>query len=175
MLAHHRVERLLSRVEVQVFYRPWFTGVHLPDYESAKVKYVVEDVIRHARAYGLALQPGAYVDLAAACRVFLLARGRGVGRPFNEGVHSARWLEGLDISQPDVLRRIASQAGLSASAVEEALAGGPWTLALEGEMADGQSAGVFGVPFFEFEEQKFWGNDRLDWLLAAVNGEVTPR
>lgn len=174
MLAHHRIEGLLAGSDVRLRYRPWFTGVRLPDYDSPKVRYVVEDVIRHARAYGLALRPGAYVDLGAACRGFLLARERGRGRAFNDGVHRARWADGLDISQHEVLRRVAAECGLEAVAFEEALAGGRWAAVLQAELAAGREAGVFGIPFFEFAGQKFWGNDRLEWLVAAVRSEGAP-
>lgn len=168
MLAHHRIEGLLSGLDVRIRHRPWFVGVQRPDYDSPKVQYVVEDVIRHARALGLALRPGAYVDLGAACRGFLFARSLGAGRVYNEGVHRARWLEGRDISQPAVLHAIAAECGLESQGFEEALAGGPWARAMEQELADARRSGVFGVPFLEFEGQKFWGNDRLDWLVAAV-------
>ena len=132
------------------------------------MKYVVEDVIRYARAYGLHLRPGAYVDLSAACRGFLLARESGVARAYNQGVHLARWHEGLDISQPDVLCQIAAGCGLEQRAFGEALKGGRFIEKMKCEQADAIAAGVFGVPFFEFEGQRFWGNDRLEWLLEAA-------
>ena len=36
---------------------------------------------------------------------------------------------------------------------------------------------IFGVPFFVYRNQKFWGNDRLEWLLRAIfddNGRAVP-
>jgi 2-hydroxychromene-2-carboxylate isomerase len=172
MLAHHRIEDAVAGLDVSIRYRAWFAGVTLPDYKSAKVQYVVEDVIRYARAYGLHLRPGAYVDLSAACRGFLLARESGVARAYNEGVHLARWRNGLDISQPDVLSRVAAGCGLEPRAFEEALKGGRFIEEMKREQADAIAAGVFGVPFFEFEGHRFWGNDRLEWLLAAARGEA---
>jgi len=29
--------------------------------------------------------------------------------------------------------------------------------------------GVFGVPYFVYGENRFWGNDRLDLLLAMIS------
>jgi 2-hydroxychromene-2-carboxylate isomerase len=168
MLAHHRIETLLKGHDIRIRYRPWFTGVHLPDYDSPKVQYVVEDVIRLARAYGLALRPGSYVDLGAACRGFLMAREQGCARVYNEGIHRARWFEARDISDPDVLRSIAAGCGLEKGTFEEALAGGRVADAKETELEDARAAGVFGHPFLMFEGQKFWGNDRLEWLLEAI-------
>lgn len=168
MLAHERIEGVLAGLDVDVLYRPRVTDVRKPDYDSPKVQYVVEDVIRHARRCGLVLHPGPYVDLGAARRGFLLARGCGRGRAYNEGVHRARWREGRDISQPEVLRAIAAECGLDADSFSEALAGGRFDDAMEVERADAIAAGVFGVPFFEFAGEKFWGNDRVEWLLAAI-------
>jgi hypothetical protein len=31
-----------------------------------------------------------------------------------------------------------------------------------------ETDGVFGFPFFVYAGQKFWGNDRVEWLVRAI-------
>ena len=33
-------------------------------------------------------------------------------------------------------------------------------------------AGVFGAPLFIYEGKRFWGNDRVDWLVRELTKEV---
>ena len=35
-----------------------------------------------------------------------------------------------------------------------------------------RESGVFGVPTFVHREQKFWGNDRLEWLVRAIRRDA---
>jgi 2-hydroxychromene-2-carboxylate isomerase len=168
MLAYTRAEGLLDPLGVRLVYRPYYPQLTLPDRSSAKVRYVVEDVLRYARAYGLRLNPGPYVDLSLACRGFLFAKERGAERLYQRELHRARWRDAEDISQPETLCRAAQACGLSPSELADAIESPKYAERMEQETAAAAEAGVFGIPFLQFEGQSFWGNDRLEWLVEAV-------
>src|SRR5262245_15787241 len=113
MLAYTRAESLLDPLGVRLDYRPYYPKLTLPDRSSPKVRYVVEDVLRFAKAYGLRLNPGPYVDLSLACRGFLFAKERGAERTYQRELHRARWHDAEDVSQPEILYRAAEASGLS--------------------------------------------------------------
>ena len=37
---------------------------------------------------------------------------------------------------------------------------------------DAGTDGVFGFPFFLFRGQRFWGNDRIEWLVRAIQASA---
>jgi 2-hydroxychromene-2-carboxylate isomerase len=44
----------------------------------------------------------------------------------------------------------------------------PYRQELEKINAEAEEDGVFGFPFFVYAGQKFWGNDRIEWLVRAI-------
>lgn len=74
----------------------------------------------------------------------------------------ACWLEERDISDAETLLAIAAENNLDGSALLVDSAG-----AIEERTQDSVKAvelGVFGAPSYSFDEQLFWGQDRLDFL-----------
>ena len=74
----------------------------------------------------------------------------------------ACWLEERDISDADTLLAIAKENNLDGSVLLANSAG-----AIEERTQDSIKAvelGVFGAPSYRFDEQLFWGQDRLDFL-----------
>jgi hypothetical protein len=35
-------------------------------------------------------------------------------------------------------------------------------------MLRGNRDGLFGVPLFVYDEKKYWGNDRIEWLIRDI-------
>jgi 2-hydroxychromene-2-carboxylate isomerase len=140
------------------------------DMSRAKALYILQDVRRLASARDIQLawptdrRPWWEVSHLA----YLVAAREGYGPAFIEGVYGARWMEGLDISQPATIARIASALGLDPAPYVGAAADP--AIRAEGlrVLLDIESDGVFGVPFFVHGHQRYWGLDRLDQFAAAL-------
>ncbi|MBM2712941.1 2-hydroxychromene-2-carboxylate isomerase [Mesorhizobium caraganae] len=80
----------------------------------------------------------------------------------------AAWVDELDIASPEVLLDLAGRS-LNGPVRLLELAGSP---AIQEEFRRYSDAaierGVFGSPFYLFEDEMFWGQDRLDFLEDAV-------
>lgn len=169
-LASTRIERELAPHSVELECKPIYsprTGPP-PDFSSPKFQYLFQDVGRFAKAYGLALNPGPFTDTRKACLGFFFAEAQGCGGAYRHAVYAARWLEGKDIGEEAVLGEIAEKCGLDRGAYLAALSDPATQQALDQSNRDGEADGVFGFPFFIFGEQKFWGNDRIEWLVRAL-------
>ena len=35
-------------------------------------------------------------------------------------------------------------------------------------MLQGLEDGIFGVPYFAYRDERFWGHDRLPWLIRSI-------
>jgi 2-hydroxychromene-2-carboxylate isomerase len=172
-LAFHRIDRALEGLPVEVRRIPVYPPPQFdndPAASPVKLHYVLTDVERIAGAYGLSVRWPTVRDTRWLLphAAYLCAEDLGKGAAFARAVFAARFLEGQDVGDPGTLARLAGACGLDGEALLRA-AGDP---ALEGRVAEGIFEGVreglFGVPFFVYRDQAFWGNDRLEWLVRAV-------
>ncbi len=169
-LANTRLERELASLGVTVEYRPVYSprSGGGPDPNSPRIKYIFEDVRRFADLYGLRLNPGPFADTRRACLGFFFARAEGRGKAYHDGVYAARFLDAQNIGQPETLVAVAERAGLDRARFLAALDDPQWDAALTASSAAAQADGVFGFPFFLFQGQRFWGNDRIEWVARAI-------
>lgn len=107
--------------------------------------------------------PSAYAVIAAQ------AAGADVA-PLVQALGRAVWAEERDIADDAVLRAILAEQGLDPGLVNSGLFIGAETYARNLEEA--VAAGVFGAPFYILREtgERFWGQDRLDFLDQALAG-----
>lgn len=169
-LANSRLEKELAAFAAEVEYKPVYsprTGGG-PDPSSPRFKYMFEDVQRFAASYGLALNPGPFADTKRACLGFFFAQEKGRGTAYHDGVYRARWLEGKDIGVAETLAEIAARGGLDRDEFLGALTDPRYESALDRSNKDAQADEVFGFPFFIYEGKRFWGNDRIEWLVREL-------
>lgn len=132
--------------------------------------YMLQDVRRLVRERGLAMAWP--VDQEPVWEVshlaYVAAERLGKGRAFIDAAYRARWEQGRNISDPEVMAAIGGELGIDPGT----LAGAGTDPALREEGARRLEAlhrdGVFGVPYFINGFEKFWGVDRL----AAFAGSV---
>lgn len=86
-----------------------------------------------------------------AHRLAALAAEHGQADTVDEALRRAHFSEGRAISDPVVLREIASDAGLPADAVDRLLNGDSYTDTVQQDVDTARQIGVRGVPFFVFD------------------------
>jgi 2-hydroxychromene-2-carboxylate isomerase len=170
-LANTRIGAEMASVGGELDYRPVYsprTAGGGPDMNSPKMTYIFEDAGRFAEAYGLTINPGPFADTKKACLGLFFAQAHGKGREYHDEVYRARWLEGKDLGQDDVLVGIAESCGLDGAGFRAALADERHQKDLDRSNANAQEDRVFGVPTFVYGGERFWGNDRIEWLVRKM-------
>ena len=141
-----------------------------------KRSYQYEDAARWARKLGLPWHSSAPfqgpVDAMDASIGYYVAREKSTERAYRNGVFRARWVEGRDIADRGVLGDCARDAGLSRDDFLKGLDDEHCRDAFWARALAGLEEGVFGVPFFVVNGERFWGNDRLEFLLDALRGRT---
>ncbi|MEU9113905.1 DsbA family protein [Streptomyces sp. NPDC048483] len=183
-LAHHDLLTHYPDVAEQIDWLPFWepdegyrqqldaSDVRLPYVPMSREKhlYILQDVRRLARDRGLA---NAWpVDRSPRWEVshlaYLVAEEHGLGREFIAAVYRARWEDGFDICDPEVIGGIGKELGMDprllAGACDDPGVRARGELALDAVHRDG----VFGVPYFITGFDKFWGVDRLSAFVAAL-------
>ena len=174
-IAAERLDAELGDLGVPIERVPVFPTPGLfPNDPSAmpdKVAYLLQDVPRLAREYGLTLRfpPTSDTDWALSHAAFLGAESEGAGQRFMVEVFRKRFSAGLDLGEDDVIADAARKAGLNPDPV---LAAGH-SEALRAEVSDGwrlasERDRIFGVPSFVYAGKLYWGQDRMHFLRNAV-------
>jgi len=136
-----------------------------------KNSYQYEDAARWARKLGLSWNPPDDRPVTLDASVgYYVARESGVERAYRNRVFKARWSEGRDIDDRGVLAECAADVGLLTETFKRALDDRKYHDELSARGLAGMEDRVFGVPLFVVDGERFWGNDRLEFLsdfLAA--------
>lgn len=132
--------------------------------------YILQDVKGLAAQYGYNVKwpvDGPTPNWEVPHLAYLAARNAGHGRSVFWAIYAARWEEGRDICDPATMVEIEKNHGLkdllsTAAEVEE--------IRMQGVDAieQGHDDSAFGVPFFVIGREKFWGQDRLDFVLKKM-------
>ena len=118
------------------------------------------------------LQPkfaGADPNEAARWVLAALEHGTAAGLAMTGGVLRARWAEEHDASDPATLRYVAHHIGLDADAVAKRAAHPEIQARYDAVTQQAIDAQVFGAPWYVYQGQPYWGQDRLDFLARALS------
>jgi 2-hydroxychromene-2-carboxylate isomerase len=179
-----RVPDATSRVEFLPYWDPdaqTSAGLSARDAEfhyapmtKAKHLYILHDTKRQARRLGLGMvwpiddEPWWELPHLA----YLRARRLGAGPAFYSAVMAARWERGENICEAPVIRDLADGLGLDAAALLDA----PHSPEIRAEGVDclvtAYEDDIFGVPYFRIGRHRFWGLDRVDDFIEALESTV---
>jgi predicted DsbA family dithiol-disulfide isomerase len=96
------------------------------------------------------------------------ARDQGKLEPFQARVMDAYWSQGQDIGDPEVLVRLAQDAGLSAEEARRALKAPEYTARVAATRQEASRAGVSGVPAFFIGGARVVGCQPYEVLAEAA-------
>jgi 2-hydroxychromene-2-carboxylate isomerase len=88
--------------------------------------------------------------------------------PYLRRAFPAVWEQELNLADPDVIRRIADDAGLPGERLVERSASEEIGAAYEQNRQDAIAADVFGSPVYVLDGEVFWGQDRIELLADAL-------
>lgn len=169
--------RLATLREAEIVYRPMFlgavlrdTGNRAPGEVEAKYRYLLDDLQRWARHYGVQfrMNPKFPQNTLGALRLAILARHKGCFAELHQRLFDAMWVHGADLSDEAVLAAIVMDAGLSPDEMLAGIGAGAIKDELKANTAEAIGRGAFGAPTFFVGEQMFFGNDRFDFVREAL-------
>ncbi|QIE55480.1 2-hydroxychromene-2-carboxylate isomerase [Pikeienuella piscinae] len=184
-LAGDGLERIAAKHGATIAYKPIdfgraiaaAGGLPVAQRPPARQEYRLQELPRIAKRAGLSLtlHPAHWpTDGTPACAAILAAEaiagasGGDVGA-LARRILAACWAEEQDIAAPAVIDAALRASGFDPVALDRE-AGAARIGPLTDEAIE---RGVFGAPFYIVAEsgQKFWGQDRLDYLDAHLAGE----
>ena len=178
-LAWTQLPALCAKAGARLIYRPMLlggvfqaTGNASPAAVPAKGRYMNADMARHAKAYGvpLAMNPHFPINTLTLMRGAAGVQLRLPARfdDYLRGVFKAMWVEGLNMNDPAVAAKALMAAGFDLAEVMALTADAEVKAVLRATTEEAVARGVFGAPTMFVGDAMFFGQDRLEFVRAAL-------
>ena len=180
-LAFSEILPLSQRHSLEIYWKPILVGgvfnnVNKDVYEfrkkpnPLKLNYSNGDLHLWSKVRGISISfPEVFpVNSVKAMRGCLYAKKENQLVEFANNLFKAYWSEGIDISQEDLLLRIAKNSNLDTMEFKKFITSQEAKDLLIKNTDELIRRGGFGSPTFFFKENMFFGNDRLHLLEEAI-------
>ena len=178
-LAYKALPAIAAAHGAQIVWRPMLlggvfkaTGNHSPAEVPAKSRWMHQDMQRWAARYGAVFRfnPHFPINTLVLMRGAVGMQMRGPDFPqYVDAVFHAMWAEPRDLGQAAEIAAVLRQAGLDADAFLALVNDTAVKEQLKKNTEEAVARGVFGAPTFFVGEDMFWGQDRLDFVAAALS------
>jgi 2-hydroxychromene-2-carboxylate isomerase len=136
-----------------------------------KRRYAGADLARWAKRYGVGVRQNPHlrnVDAAQLLRGALIAADDGQAAPYVSAVFGELWNGERDLGQTTEVIALLNRAGLDGVKLLDRAGSADVVARLDEATQAAAERGVFGSPSFFVGDELFFGNDRLDFVAAAL-------
>lgn len=179
-LAATQLPALAARTGARIHYKPIVlfgvfkaTGNDMPARVPAKAQYMLKDLERWARHYGVPFRMTSHfpANTIKAMRLVVVAEAAGAAEALTHAAFRALWVDDRDLNDAAVLAELGNVAGLAGDQALARIEEPSVKDKLRAYTDEAIARGVFGAPALVVGEELFWGNDRMHFVEAALRGE----
>ena len=177
-LAHNRLKQLKLEYGSSVIYHPVLlgglfkaSGNSSPVTVPAKGRYMMmEDLPRFAKLYNVSLNnnPHFPINTLNLMRGAVSALNEAYFDTYIDTIFNAIWVESRNMADIDTVIEVLSAAGLDAKAILEATKKPEVKQKLISNTEQAVERGLFGAPTMFVDGEMFFGQDRLQFVEAAL-------
>lgn len=176
-LAATQLSKIAGRHGATVLWRPFLlggvfkaTGNVSPATVPAKSRYMGDDLERFARRYEVPFlfNPFFPVNTLALMRGAVAYQQQGRLDQYIEAIFSAMWVTGKNMNEPTIVAEVLETIGIGAQEFLVAIAAQDVKDKLKSNTEEAVERGAFGAPTFFVGDEMFFGQDRLDFVEAAL-------
>ncbi|CAN7627032.1 2-hydroxychromene-2-carboxylate isomerase [Pseudomonas sp. GL-B-26] len=179
-LAYTQLPKICERTDSQLIYIPILlggvfkaTGNASPATIPAKGRYMFQDLDRYAKRYGVPLKFNPHFPI----NTLMLMRavtGMQLRHPerflaFIDCLFHALWVEGRSLDDLATVASVLTQNSFDPNEVLALTADEEVKATLKNNTEKAVQRGVFGAPSMFVDNQLFFGQDRLDFVLEALS------
>ncbi|VVO41582.1 2-hydroxychromene-2-carboxylate isomerase [Pseudomonas fluorescens] len=179
-LAYTQLEKICAQTDCQLIYQPMLlggvfkaTGNASPITIPAKGRYMLHDLDRYAKRYQVPLNFNPHFPI----NTLLLMRavtGMQLRHPerfldFIDCLFRALWVDKRNLNAPETVAAVLTENGFEPTEVLALANDDEVKAALKDKTEQALQRGVFGAPSMFVDNQLFFGQDRLDFVLEALS------
>ncbi len=176
-LAWTQLPKIAAEAGVAITWRPMLlgavfkaTGNQSPVAIPAKARYMLQDLARFARRYGVPMVFNPHFPI----NTLPLMRGAAgyLDTPqfqtYMQAIFEAMWVGQKNLGKPEVLAQVLSAAGLDPQEFERLINDDSVKERLKSFTEQAIQRGAFGAPTFFVGDEMHFGQDRLDFVAEAL-------
>ena len=176
-LAWTQLPKIAADAGATIIWRPMLlggvfkaTGNQSPVNIPAKGRYMLQDLARYARRYGVPMTFNPHFPI----NTLTLMRGAAgyLDTPqfgtYVTAIFNALWVEQKNLGKPEVVAEVLRVAGLDPAEFERLVNDDGVKERLKGITEEAIRRGAFGAPTFFIGEEMHFGQDRLDFVAEAL-------
>ncbi len=99
----------------------------------------------------------------------IYSREKGKLKEYRNRIYKARWVEDLDIEDPETLLQLGEEVGLDSKEIKKVIDEKQYLSVLHSQRSQGKSLGIFGIPSFVIRGKIFWGVDVIEELKEEID------
>ena len=179
-LAYTQLPGICAETGSQLVYQPILlggifkaTGNASPITIAAKGRYLLQDLARYAKRYGVPLKfnPHFPINTLTLMRAVTGIQLRQPERfiDFIDCLFRALWVDGRNLGDPAVVAAVLAEHGFDPAQVLELTQDEEVKDTLKHKTEEAIARGVFGAPSLFVGQQLFFGQDRLDFVREALS------
>lgn len=178
-LAYTQLPAIAAEAHAEIDWRPVLLGGILqasgnasPIQVPAKGRYLMTDLARFARRYGVELNFNPHFPINTL-RLMRAVTGLQMHRPEEflpcvDALYEAMWVDGRDLGDDAAVTEVLATAGLAPEGILELAERDDVKARLREQTEAAVARGLFGVPTMFVDDQMFFGQDRLDFVAQAL-------
>jgi 2-hydroxychromene-2-carboxylate isomerase len=176
-LAWTQLPRIATQANAQILWRPMLlggvfkaTGNQSPVAIPAKGRYMLLDLARFARRYGvpLAFNPHFPINTLTLMRGAVGYLDTDKFQPYLKAIFEALWVHQQNLGRPEVLAEVLVAAGFDPAEFAALVSDEAVKQRLKATTEEAIERGVFGAPSFFVGQDMYFGQDRLDFVAEAL-------
>ena len=179
-LAYTQLPKICAQTDTRLIYIPLLlggvfkaTGNASPVTVPAKGRYMFQDLERYAKRYGVPLKfnPHFPINTLMLMRAVTGMQLRHPDRfaAFIDCLFKAIWVDGRSLDAPATVAAVLSENGFDPQEVLALTADEEVKALLKDNTEKAVARGVFGAPSMFVDNQLYFGQDRLDFVLEALS------
>nr|WP_298145662.1 2-hydroxychromene-2-carboxylate isomerase [uncultured Pseudomonas sp.] len=176
-LAWTQLPRIAATAGARIIWRPMLlggvfkaTGNQSPVAIPSKGRYMLQDLDRFARRYGvlMAFNPHFPINTLTLMRGAAGYLDSEHLQTYLQAVFEAIWVRQQNLGKPEIVAEVLGAAGLDSAEFERLISDEAVKQRLKDNTEEAVKRGVFGAPTFFVGSEMHFGQDRLDFVAEAL-------
>ncbi|PAU60203.1 disulfide bond formation protein DsbA [Pseudomonas sp. PIC25] len=176
-LAWTQLPRIAAETGASIVWRPMLlggvfkaTGNQSPVAIPAKGRYMLQDFARFARRYGVPMtfNPHFPINTLPLMRGATAYLDTPLFHPYLTAVFEAMWQQQKNLGQPEVVAEVMATAGFDLEDFQRRIEDETVKERLKATTEEAVRRGAFGAPTFFVGGEMYFGQDRLDFVVEAL-------
>ena len=173
-LAHKEIGKIEKINAVKIKYMPILlgglhnlAGIKAPGFIPIKAKYMIRDCKLWAEKYNITFKFNNYFPIKTLdlMRCVLVAEKENFSQNFINKVFDAIWKDGLNLNDNIIVEKLLKNLDINPKTFLMESIDPKIKDELKKRTEDAHKKGVFGAPSFIVNNNVFWGQDRLEFVL----------